>query len=150
MIIDRLENAGTYAAVDTGIAAALNFLQTTDLEKAAEGRHDIDGDAVYALVMDYSTKPESEGVWEAHRRYIDVQYVVSGVERMGFNNLDALAAGPYNEDDDYLLLKGSGDFVLMPAGTFMILWPQDAHIPSIAVDQPAPVRKIVIKVQVST
>jgi len=147
MIIDRLDNAGTYTGLDNGIAAALNFLQTTDLEKAAEGRHDINGDSVYALVMEYTTKPASEGVWEAHRRYIDVQYVVSGVERMGYANLDALTAEPYNEEEDYLFLKGSGDFVLMPAGTFLILWPQDAHIPATAVDQPRPVRKVVIKVQ---
>ena len=149
MIIDRLENAGTYTGLDSGIASALNFLKTTDLEKAGEGRHDIDGDAVYALVMDYTTKPASEGVWETHRRYIDVQYVVSGVERMGYASLDALAAGPYNKEEDYLFLKGSGDFVLMPAGTFIILWPQDAHIPGTSVDQPSPVRKVVIKVQLN-
>ena len=63
MIIDRLENAGTYTGRDNGITSALNFLKTTDLEKAGEGRHDINGDAVYALLMDYRTKPASEGVW---------------------------------------------------------------------------------------
>ena len=149
MIIDRLENAGTYTGRDNGITSALNFLKTTDLEKTGEGRHDINGDAVYALLMDYRTKPASEGVWEAHRRYIDVQYVVSGVERMGYAHLDALVAGPYNQEKDYLFLKGSGDFVLMPAGTFIILWPQDAHIPGTNVDQPLPVRKVVIKVQLN-
>jgi YhcH/YjgK/YiaL family protein len=149
MIIDRLENSGTYTGLGRGIDSALNFLKTTDLEKAGEGRHDIDGDAVYALVMDYTTKPASEGVWEAHRRYIDVQYVVSGVERIGYTHLDTLAAEPYNEEGDYLFLKGSGDFVLLPTGTFIILWPQDAHIPGTSVDQPSPVRKVVIKVQLN-
>ena len=99
--------------------------------------------------MDYRTKPASEGVWEAHRRYIDLQYVVSGVARMGYAHLAALVAGPYTQEQDYLFLKGSGDFVLMPAGTFIILWPQDAHIPGTNVDQALPVRKVVIKVQLN-
>ncbi|MBK7541977.1 MAG: YhcH/YjgK/YiaL family protein [Candidatus Competibacteraceae bacterium] len=48
----------------------------TDLNALAEGRHELAGDALFALVQDYHTKPQSEGFWEAHRRYTDLQFIV--------------------------------------------------------------------------
>ncbi len=68
---------------------------------------------------------------------------------MGYVNLKELKAGEYNADKDFVLLEGSGNFVLMPAGTFVILTPQDAHIPGVAVDNPQPVKKVVVKVAVA-
>jgi len=161
MIIDQLSNVssdfytglltqhgGAFALGDR-LMAALRFLQTTDLLSAEPGTVEIDGKNVYAMIQQYNTKPKAQGVWEAHRKYIDVQYVVTGAELMGYVNLNALAAGPYDTDKDYLLLKGEGNFLHMPAGTFIILTPQDAHIPGVAVDAPEPVRKVVVKVAIA-
>ena len=109
----------------------------------------IDGDRVFALVNRDPGRGRSGARLEAHRKYIDVQYVAEGVELMGYVNLHQVKAGEYDASKDFLLAEGSGNFLRMPAGTFIILTPEDAHMPGIAVDGPQPVKKVVIKVAVA-
>jgi YhcH/YjgK/YiaL family protein len=146
VVSDLLANAHLYAALGPGIARGLQFLTETDLAHLALGRHELDGTRLYALVNDYTPKPPAEGRWEAHRRYLDLQYVVLGAERMGVAPIDRLAAGDYDADRDMLWLQGSGDFLTFGAGQFMILWPGDAHMPGIDGGVPGPVRKVVVKI----
>lgn len=148
MIIDQLENAAMYYGIGPRLERALRFLNFMDLEKAASGRHEIAGEQVFAMVQEYDSKRKEEGFWEAHRKYIDVQYVVSGVEKMGYAPVDSLRAGEYDGEKDFVKLEGEGEFLEMPAGTFMILGPQGAHMPGMAVDEPQPVKKVVVKVLV--
>jgi biofilm protein TabA len=102
----------------------------------------------HAKVQDYRTKPREQGFWEAHRAYIDVQYVASGCESIGYAHISRLRAGRYDAEADLLKLEGEGEYVTARPGTFVILFPQDAHMPAIAVGTPGPVRKIVVKVRV--
>ena len=97
-------------------------------------------------MQDYTSKPEREGRWERHERYIDLQYVVSGVERIGYAPVRSLDSGPYDADRDIAFLAGTGSFVTMPAGHLMLLWPGDAHMPGIAEGEATLVRKVVIKI----
>jgi YhcH/YjgK/YiaL family protein len=159
MIADQLSNvqSGFYpgllaAADDNGLAARLaagfHFLQTADLAAAAPGRIDIDGDNVFALVQAYNSKPMEQGFWEAHRKYIDIQYVVSGEEKMGYANLSQLNASEYDAAKDFLPLHGNGSFIRLSAGMFTLFMPADAHMPGMAVDEPSAVKKVVVKIAV--
>lgn len=151
MILDRLENAGLYGGLGARIASALKYLTDNDCTKLAAGKIPLQGDEIYALVQDNITKPRDQGVWEAHRRYIDVQFVAAGIEEMGYANIRTLSIRkPYDSKDDYALFDGQGSFVQVPAGSFAIFFPQDGHIPGSAVDgKPMPVRKVVVKVAVA-
>jgi len=153
MIIDRIENAPLYVGLGKRIATALDYLGKTDFSRVPPGRCEIDGANLYALVQEYPTKPRETARWEAHRRYIDVQYLVSGVERIGYSPISSLQViEAYDENKDALFLAGEGDFLLMRPGMFMVLWPEDAHMPGIAVAAPAtagkptPAKKVVVKV----
>jgi YhcH/YjgK/YiaL family protein len=148
MIIDRLEKASLYKGIHKGLAAAFDYLQKTDLGKVEPGTHEIEGRKVYVMVQQYETKPMEKGRWEAHRKYIDVQYVHQGVERFGYANVLELKSGNYDEAKDFLSLEGEGkgDFFLVRQGTFVILFPQDGHMPGMAVSTPQPVKKFVVKV----
>ena len=149
MLIDHIRNAEAYACLQPGLAQALAFLASAPLATLAPGRHAIAGDRVFALVQDYLTKLPDAGVWEAHHRYIDVQYVVSGAERLGYAPLDRLmVTQPYDEAKDVELLAGEGDHVTAAAGTFVVFFPHDAHMPGLALGEPSPVRKVVVKVAV--
>ncbi len=148
MILDRLSHASTYDGLPPLLRRALLSLSSTDWGAVPLGRHEIDGSRLFALISDYETRAESEVPWEAHRQYIDVQYVQSGIERIGHAHLSALAVGAYDEARGLVTATGQGGFVVLPAGTFAIFWPHDAHRPGIAVDAPTPVRKIVLKVAV--
>ncbi len=146
MILDSMTNAHIYAAMHPRIARGLEFLRKTDLAALPPGRHEIDGDRVYAMVSEYCTKPVEAGRWEAHRRYLDLQFLQRGRERVGRAPLERFEAGPYDETKDVAFLSGSGEFVTLGAGDFLIVWPHEAHMPQIAADAPAPVKKIVVKI----
>ena len=150
MIVDRLDNAARYFGLGERIAAALKFLNDNDCTKLPVGKIPVRGEEIFALVQDNTTKPRDQGVWEAHRKYIDVQFVAAGVEEMGYANIGTLTVRtPYDAKDDYALFDGAGSFVTVPAGSFTIFFPEDGHIPGSAVDgTPTAVRKVVVKVAV--
>jgi YhcH/YjgK/YiaL family protein len=147
MITDHLANGHRYAALGPRLARALAFLQQSDLPGLADGRYDIDGEAVYALVQRYTSKRPDQGRWEAHQRYADLQYVAEGRERMGYGQLARFGRGTYDPAKDIEFLTGDGDFVLLGAGDFIVLWPGEVHMPGMAVGAPAAVRKIVVKIR---
>jgi len=145
MIIDRIENAGLYRGLGHQLEMALKAARIP----REPGRYDLNGDTLFALVQQYQTKPLADGKWEAHRKYIDVQYVEKGIERIGWAPVGTLdVTEPYDEGRDIAFYNGSGDFVTVRAGTFVILFPNDAHMPGITVDTPSPVKKVVVKVRV--
>ncbi len=148
MVIDLISNASLYRPLGPGIARSLEFLQRTDLAALEPGRHPLDGDRVHSLVSEYLSKRPEDGRWEAHRRFIDVQCVIRGSERIGYAPIGRLEAQPYDEAKDLMRLSGPGEFLTIGPGEFVLLWPGDAHMPGIAVDAPAPVRKLVIKIAV--
>lgn len=147
MIIDTLNHANLYAALTPRLAAGLEYLKKTDFTHMEPGKYEIDGSALFALVQRYTSNPRENGKWEAHRRYIDIQFIAQGIECMGYANIDALTVSqPYSDKDDYLLFEGKGDFLTVPANTFVVFAPQDAHMPGLALTTPQPVTKVVVKV----
>jgi biofilm protein TabA len=148
MIFDLLTNAHLYAGLGPRIVLGFDFLAGTDLLALPTGRHEIDGDRVFALVSSYEPKPLSAGKWEAHRRYLDLQYVATGVERFGIVPIDRLDSGEYIPEKDITWLTGSGDFVTLGSGQFVIVWPGEAHMPGLDSGVPGTVRKIVVKIAV--
>ena len=150
MIVDRLENAALYFGLGERIATALKYLIENDCTKLPVGKILIQGEQVFAIVQDNTTKPRAEGLWESHRKYIDVQFVAAGIEEMGVANIHSLSIDkPYDEKTDCALYHGSGSFVTVPSGSFTIFFPEDGHIPGSAInDIPAAVRKVVMKVAV--
>ena len=149
MIADTLCNAHLYRGLSSRIALAFDYLLGRDLRRVAAGTVEIDGTRVYAIVQEYETLPLAQGVWEAHRHYIDLQCVIAGTERIGSAHVGRLAPGAYDTARDFLPLAGAGDFLTLGAGDFLLLFPEDAHMPRIAVGEPAPVRKVVVKIAVS-
>ena len=148
MVVDQLRNASQYYGMGPGLEKALRYLQTTDLAGLAPGRYELEGRELFVIVQEYEGKPKEKGFWEAHRQYLDVQYVVSGSELFGFASTAHLRAGAYDPERDFLALEGEGDFFVLRAGSFAILTPQDAHMPSLAIAAPQPVKKAVVKVRV--
>lgn len=147
MIFDTLANAALYKSISPRLAKGLAFLQETDLEALEVGRIELDGSALYVLIQEYETRTPEKGKWEAHRRYIDIQYVISGEECIGYRPLEEMETVEYNETKDQAVLRGEGAMVLAKAGSFGIYFPQDGHQPCMAVDgKPAKVKKAVVKV----
>ena len=98
------------------------------------GRHDVEGDLLFYLVQSYTTKPREGRSWESHRTYVDVQCIVQGEESIGWSPISRLSlTQPYDATSDAARYSGSGDLLTVRAGMFAIFWPQDGHLPAIAV-----------------
>jgi YhcH/YjgK/YiaL family protein len=151
MIVASLDQLANQASMPPRLRVALDFLQQTDLLALPDGRAEIQGEEVFALVQSYDTRPIPEQPrFEAHRKYLDVQYLASGKEAMGWASLDQLDVTiAYIPDKDILLghvPEGASCFVPFGAGQGILLYPTDAHAPMHAAGEPGPVKKIVVKV----
>lgn len=151
MIIDRLNHAACYARLGKGIAAGLDYLKRTDFTNMEAGKHVIDGDNLYAMVQRFRTKSAVDVKWESHRKYIDIQYIIKGTERMGWLPLylNPKITKPYDATGDAALYEGTGSMIDVRAGEFIIFCPDDVHAPGLSPDgNPADVFKVVVKVKV--
>ncbi len=149
MIYDHLSRSALYHPLSPRLAKAFAVLQDGKLNEAALGRHDIEGNDVFALVQTYEPKPREKGLWEAHRNYIDLQYVIAGSELMGHSRWEnATSTQPYNTEKDYELFAADGAFLRFDPGMFAVFFPHDVHMPAINIGPAVTVRKIVIKVAV--
>lgn len=149
MIIDKLSNAHLYSGLGERINKAFAYLKETDFSKAELGKYEINGDNIFALVNEYNTKDQNEGKLEAHKKYIDVQFVAKGKELMGYAPLEnQKVIDEYNEQKDITFFSGEKSFMLVEEGMFAIFFPTDVHLPGIRVNEKSYVKKVVIKVKV--
>lgn len=146
MVLDCIENAPLYQALHPRFKQAFDYIARIDIDTIHVGRHEVDGDSIYAMVQEYLTKPQAEGKWEAHRRYIDLQYVTQGAEGIGYANIHHLQQGQYVPEKDFLPLTGDAEQIILKSGYFVLLFPEDAHMPGMAIGKPEQVRKIVLKI----
>lgn len=151
MVLDTLANAARYESLNSRFAKAFAWLRTVDGTQEL-GRHDLDGDHCFALVQTYESKPVEKAKFEAHRKYIDIQFIQSGRETILWAPLDTMKEETmaYSEEKDAALWKLTVDTTPLhvSAGHFAILWPQDAHAPCIEWEKPEQVFKVVVKVAV--
>ncbi|HCF04204.1 YhcH/YjgK/YiaL family protein [Flavobacterium sp.] len=146
MILDTLENYQLYTSINERIAKGFDFLRTTDLDSLPSGKHDIEGDTIFALVQEYQTKPLEDCKLESHKKYIDIQYVIRGEEIMGITTQNNQKIIEVNEEKDYTFYEGTTSLVRVSKGMFTIFFPDDLHQPCVHTESAAEVKKVVIKV----
>ena len=148
MIVDKIENAKRYYSVNSGIKAGFDFLINNNLTLLENGKHVIDGDNVFAIVSSYDTKELKNSKPEAHNRYIDIQYIASGSELMGYKKreADSKISKEYNEENDILFYDEESTLIPFNNGDFFILFPEDLHQPGIRNVEQCNVKKVVIKI----
>nr|WP_157536248.1 YhcH/YjgK/YiaL family protein [Mucilaginibacter sp. L294] len=126
------------------------FLKQTNLDTLSPGKHPIDGDNAYASVTEGPSKELDKAGWESHRKYIDLQYVIKGKERIDAINIDkATVTKPYDEAKDGAAYTAEGTSYTAEPGTFFLFFPQDVHRPNIKVAGYDVVKKLVIKIKVA-
>ncbi len=148
MILDTLANWRLYEGLSE-LRHAFEFLGKGGFDQGAS-RIEIDGSRLFALPQTYTPKALAEGRFEAHRRYADIQYVISGAEMMGYAPLEALAVEtPYDGEKDIEFYHKPEAFsrLVVAGGSFAVFYPQDGHMPGIRIgDADGAVQKVVMKV----
>ncbi len=149
MIIDTLQQAHLYHSLGEHFVQAFDYLRQTDFSAVPKGKYEIDGDRVFAIVNEYDTVDAANEQMEAHRCHIDVQYMASGAELIGHDFLNGQTPSKaYDEEADFLLFgQPPVFFSRLQQGMFAIFFPSDLHMPNIRIQQPAPVKKVVIKIK---
>jgi YhcH/YjgK/YiaL family protein len=148
MIIDKIENTHIYKNIGERIGKSFEYIKATELKTLSAGKYPIDGENIFALVSEYKTKSEQEGKLEAHKKYIDVQYVIEGEELMGYAPLgNQKIIEPYKEENDIVFFNGDKTFIKISEGMFAIFFPEDVHMPGISTGKISDVKKLVIKVR---
>jgi YhcH/YjgK/YiaL family protein len=153
MIFDRIENLSYYYGISPRLKKALEYLEKTDLTGLPEGKIEIDGDDIYASVTKKRTQPYGAAKFEAHKKYIDIQYAIEGKEDIlcWFTQMAKGVIEEYPEKDVYFY-DSTGRPITIGNDRVTILFPTDIHAPGLThMDNPEnenDCKKIVVKVKV--
>jgi len=150
--VNSIEFVEQYSKNKASWDKAFDFLKNTDLDTIKPGKYVLDGENVFVSVTEGPTKTFETSKWEAHHKYIDIQYVIKGKEKMGIAPISA--AKPITEFDDkkdvgfFNAVDQTSTYYVAKPGTFFIFFPSDAHRPSIKVKGFDSDKKLVVKIKV--
>ena len=143
-----------YAEVKKYSQEAAEFMENFKPEDYADGRYDLNEEGLFVNIQSYTTNPRENQKYEAHRRYIDVQYIITGKEGFCLKDISEMTEAdiivPYSEESDIMFFsnKVEGEYHALTDGEFLVMPPECAHMPGMAVGEPSPVRKMVVKIPV--
>jgi YhcH/YjgK/YiaL family protein len=129
---------------------AFQFLKTASLKELPMGKQELEGEHLFISVAEYYGKQKSDALYESHKKYIDIQYVIEGEEIMGLTTLDKVSVKePYSEEKDIAFYDfDGGDYLKATPEKFFLFFPEDVHRPSITTGDSILIKKIVVKVMV--
>lgn len=147
MILDTIANAEKYSVIDPRITKGLNFIirQGSAID---EGKHHLEGDDLYVIIVDAELRSAENAPLEAHRQYIDVQVVLQGAESYGWSTLSNChtAREEFDPQKDIIFFEEHPTATIRATeGQFLIFFPEDCHAPLIGKGR---VRKAIIKIKV--
>jgi biofilm protein TabA len=147
--LDKISFATQYHKNKADWDKMFAFMRDSDLTTLKPGTYHIDGDNVYAIVTEAPSKDFEKSAWESHKKYIDLQYVIIGKEKIGLAPLaEATVTKPYDDAKDYANYSAEGKFYIAKPDAFFLFFPGDVHRPNIKVDGYDVVKKLVIKMRV--
>ena len=149
MILDKISHRASYSG-DPALNQILAYMAGVTAESFPAEQARLDGDRAFVNPVCFTTKPESECLYEAHRRYADIHFIVEGCEKIIVSDIDAVAVRtPYSQERDIgFYTCDEGTACILRPGDFLVCYPQDAHRVAIGPDGPAPVKKLVGKLRV--
>lgn len=148
MILDTIDNAARYYRLDKGFQNAFEFLVRPDLKNLGTGKHEIQGNSVFAIISRALGRAKQDALVEIHNSYIDIQYIISGTDEMGWKPKSHCKkpAGPYDREKDIQFFMDQPDaWITVLPGSFVIFFPEDAHLPQISDGE---IHKVVVKVKI--
>ncbi|WEB81779.1 YhcH/YjgK/YiaL family protein [Vagococcus lutrae] len=127
----------------------MEYLKTHDLASMEKGTHFIEGEDFFVNVIEYQTTDEANRIWEAHKDYLDIHVVVTGVEGIYHSFIDNMQVGDYHKNEDYLEITGNKENVIqLSPNQLLVLYPEDTHKTGVKVDKETFVKKGVFKVKI--
>lgn len=150
MIYGNVSQLADYGFLNEQIKECFAYAKANDLAGFEKGSHEIDGERLFVNIVEYTTTTPEERFFEAHRYYLDVHVMLSGMEQIDVNFIENMEQKEFVDQDDFLPLDGDKNgSVILKEGDFLICYPSDAHRTAVAVDGPEQVKKAIFKVRIS-
>ncbi len=148
MILDSLNNTTSIECLHARFKEAFDYLKLTDFSKVEDGKYELDGDNLFVNIVSLAGKEKQDAALETHKKYIDIQAPLLGVEKIGWkpgSELQAVSM-PYDEikDIEFYVDRPTAYTKLYP-GQFAIYFPEDGHAPSIGKGN---IRKAIVKIKI--
>lgn len=149
MITDKLKNLSNYPQLAKYEKDIIEFVERLNKESLAEGKYELKGEELFALVQRYETKEKAGARMESHVKYADLQYINKGEEIIYYDTAEDLTVVEDRRPDAdilfYEIQEDKGGIVLSP-GMFGYYAPVDAHMPCIKSKEVMEVEKVVFKI----
>ncbi len=149
MIYDKISNIGLYKGINKNLDTAIDYILKNDLSSLPMGQANLDGSQVYINIMEANTGPLETRNYEMHKKYMDIQIDLAGVEIIHTGNMDDMVIESYDETADFGAVRcgllasctiGPGNFIICMAG--------EPHKPGIAASEDTLLKKAVFKVHI--
>lgn len=149
MIIDKIENAQQYFCLSDYIKKGLEFIQQNNLFEYEVGKYPIDGEDIFMIISQYKTKLSAHCKLESHLKYIDIQFILKGKEKIGYCfKTNQTPSEAYSSDKDVMFYNEPVQYFTLNEGEFAIFYPSDMHQPGVIDEYQTLVRKVVLKIAV--
>lgn len=148
MILSTLSQSDRYVTLHPLFERAFEYIRDTDLLSLAAGHYPVVGDDLFAIVANVPERTCVEAKLECHRRYIDIQLVLEGVDEMGWKALTDCTqpVSDYSAEKDIQFFHDAPvTWIITPPGAFCVFFPEDAHAPLVSMKS---IRKVIIKIAV--
>lgn len=150
MVIDKIDSAAQYEALNPLFKKAFDYIRNTDLQNTEPGTYIVEEGTIKAIVSEARGKAEVASLekFECHNQNIDIQYVIDGVERIGWKaRVDCVSPnGDYSSDKDVQFFRDQPDFFFgLHKKQFVIFFPNDVHAPMIG---DGIIKKLVMKIKI--
>lgn len=148
MILDTFENLSSYCCLNSGFEKALNFLSRDDLKDFPPNKYEIEGEEIFAIIVNETGKDKNDGTLEIHQKYIDIQFVLSGTDEMGWKPKQQCSSpiGQYDKEKDVLFFNDKpSTWFSVKANSYAIFFPEDCHMAMFSENN---IHKVIIKVAV--
>ena len=149
MIYTKRKNLYRYLGQSESMDTAIRHILFADLTKLTKGRNEVDGDQVFINRFDYQTMTPEEAIWEGHIQYADIHVLLSGHEKIGVTNIEALTETVRKVDEDFVGFQGDVE-VWFPMTTedILIVYPEDVHMVKVILGESTLVEKACYKFKV--
>jgi len=146
MILDHIKNHQLYTSIHPNLTTGLAYVANTNFSEITPGKYIIKDEEIFAIVDEYATKPQEQSNLEAHRKYVDIQYMIQGEEYIQIAPLNNQTIIEDIPENDLTFYEGAGQKIKLSEGNFVVFFQTDAHGPGIQIHKSETVTKVVVKV----
>ncbi|HIZ64312.1 MAG TPA: YhcH/YjgK/YiaL family protein, partial [Candidatus Blautia pullicola] len=147
MVFGNIRDLKDYGYLEAEVLKCFEYAKNHDLLSYEKGSHEIEGDNLFVNIVEYETTTPENRFWEAHKKYLDLHFMLKGPEQIDVNFIDNMEQKEFVDKDDFLPLEGEANsHVVLTEGDFLLCYPKDAHRTAVQVNTPAVIKKAIFKI----